>query len=182
MGKLAFSVFAFLLLSIAGQSQEVTAKGRRLFHSCGYFSSIEGEFEVRFKNLPVTHVQKAILHYGFGGEQADYFHNNQPPYMSRFIWDVSSIKEVEFIMEPSGEWVTQFSAGLAYRSSPKHYDRLQFVIALETPNGARRYYRGSQTSMGYYEADLTKVSRDCVPLRQDLPLEPLDILTVEKAD
>lgn len=142
----------FLLAGMAGVTSGVFASEpqvqvRSFTNSCGYYSSRLADVQVSYQNEALEWGVRVQLVYGAEGETVRS--GGSSVVFERFDWD----QQAEKTMVASGpfQWSTQFRLPVAYRSSPKFIDGLDFVFQIVHADGRIEYDNGTSSPLGYFK-------------------------------
>ncbi len=157
MNRFLRNVLALVLMCVSATAFAggTTARARAVTYSCGYYSSQEAEVELRYVNTNLPWGTSVTLIYGWGGYYSAP--NGTPPNL--FDWENTASKDAPATAPYT--WGATVKSQIAARSSPKFYERLDFVWEVHLPDGSVFYEKGNDSAWGYYVADFSDVPNSC---------------------
>lgn len=165
--------FLLLLLSVTGFASQIEIRGRSYVMTCGYFSSVEGDFEVQFEDRNLPWGTRVFLVTALSGEEL----------LDREPINWHQRKEIEMKASAAFTWKTSFARQLHARSSSIAYTKVVFVFRIESPGQAPLWDNGG-TLRGYYQSSVWKPgTAPCASSQTDKPdFRPLAFEIVRKDD
>ncbi len=131
--KLAIGIY-LTLASALGLAAEVKVEGRDYSYSCGYFTSMVGDYRLYLRDTGLPWGTKVTTVTGWSGQVA---------YGSQFEWEHR--REVPAQAVAPYVWRADVSGTLAQRSSPWRRTGLDFVFKVELPTGQVRWINGGDS-------------------------------------
>ncbi len=125
-------------------AEELSVWGRAYHHSCGYYSSTYGDAHITYKNENLPWGSKVNIIYGLEGITSEHRSGEAIDWYNRQWTEAHAIDK--------WTWKAEISVGLHYRSSPRHFDTLDFVVEVILPDGHVFYDNGSLSVWGFYKA------------------------------
>lgn len=145
MGLRFLLLFAVMIFSPVTYAAEKSIKlDGRIMESCGYFSAWNGEFNLTYFNNALPWGTKVEAVYGFHGWTSES--NGQTR-----DWIITRTSELKAVSPYT--WAIRLAEPVAVRSE-RWFDQLQFAIKYTLPGGDSFYDKGSNSSFGYYSADI----------------------------
>ena len=162
MTRLLHNVFALVLtlVSATAFAGAVSAKGRAVLNSCGYYSTQNAEVTLRYRNDWVSAGSKVYLLYGWG----EYVSGTTN---IRTDWQYYKELEVPETLDPvtgyrTYTWNVTVTGIIGARSSSTYFGHFDFVWKVVYPDGAGEYYeKGNSSTYGYYAANFSQLERPC---------------------
>ncbi len=123
--------------------------GRDYVYSCGYFSSMVGDYDVTFEDTSLPWGTKVTLIYGW-----DIEYWNHPP--KHKTWSYREEKEMKPIAPY--KWAVSLETQLHGRTSGEFKQGLDLVVKLEIPGRPAYFYNGG-SRMGYFTTEVGNTSK-----------------------
>jgi hypothetical protein len=175
MNRFLRNVFALVLLCVSATAfaGETSARARAVTYSCMYYSAQAVEVELSYLNYDLPWGTSVILTYGWGGHVSGG--NGSTPV------DWENTTSVNAPATAPYTWGATVRSNIAERSSPKYYDRIDFVWEVHLPDGSVFYEKGNTSTWGYYAGDFSHVSNACTSTGTfNTELASIPVTSVEK--
>ena len=127
---------------------DLRVRGRDYVHSCGYFSAMNGDYEVTFSDRTLPWGTKVTVIYGW---DVDYW--NHPP--KTVEWQYREEREMTAVAPFT--WRADIATQLHARTNNQFKKALNLVIKLQIPNEPDRYFNGGST-WGFYQMEVGSTS------------------------
>jgi len=138
-----------LVASVFGSAEELKVSGRDYVLSCGYFSSMQGEYDITFKDESLPWGTKVTLISGWDVERWGH----PPTYRT---WSYREEKEMKSVSPYT--WSTRLEAQLHGRTTSEYRQALDMVVKVEVPNQAPKFYNGT-SRWGYFQIEVGNTSK-----------------------
>ncbi len=144
--KNTITIIVFLFMSISLKANEIEVTGTITnpscgpHGSCGYFSSMDGEFNITYRNTEIKWGSHVLLKYAYG----DGF-NPQKEWVQEKLMVMPAINK--------STWGANFKDQVAARGS-YGYSKLKFIFIILNPDMTTSIDKGSDSSLGYYQVQL----------------------------
>ena len=164
---------ATLVVASVGMSADLRVMGRDYVNSCGYFSAMNGDYQVTYTDRTLPWGTKVTAIYGW-----DVEHWNHPP--KTIEWQDREEKEMKAISP--FVWGLDISTQLHSRSSNQFKKALDLTIKIQVPNEPVRYFNGG-TTWGFFQTEVGNTSKaPCVGRDRAKPEFYERVLSVVKRD
>jgi hypothetical protein len=138
----------FATVSYAQSGPGVSVYGRGYTDACQYYSRTEADLEISYRDEGLPWGTRVFVVHGFGEEGSDW----------------SDRAEIEAKAVGPYTWRAQVSKTLHFRSSQSRIESMQFVVRAVLPDGSEQYYRGGESTMGFFNTALPFAgSSPCLP-------------------
>ena len=138
-----------LLVSTLGLGESLKVMGRDYTYSCGYFSSMVGDYDITFKDESLPWGTKVTLIYGWDTEQW-----REKP--ERKEWKYREEKVMKAVSPFT--WSKQIETTLHSRTEAEFKKALNIVIKIEEPKQAVRYFNGG-SPWGFFRTEVGNPSK-----------------------
>lgn len=168
-----FSKFFLLLVtsSVFTWGADISVMGRNYTRSCGYFTTVEADVIVTFKDFSLPWGSEVTLVSGWGGREG--FPEK------RFEWRDREEKLARATAPYT--WTTNLKKTLHSRSEAVFRDTLNFVFKVSVP-GRSPYFLNGGTPWGFYSSVIAENGPgDCVSGLENLPeFRAIEVKVIEK--
>jgi hypothetical protein len=137
-------------------ASSLEARGRLKACCASYYTSVDGIITLHYSNDALPPGSQVFLRHGY--DIADFVEGELQLRNSWYDLEVLPVPAIT----PS-EWEIEFSKTLYWRSSSFHLIALDFVLEVHLPNGDMFFEKGSDTTFGYYRAELPHANDACNP-------------------
>lgn len=135
MKRFSFALLFTVALTSIAQATQVQVWGRDYTYSCGYFSSIEGEYDITLRDDTLPWGTEVTLVTGWSA----------PGF---FEW--RERREIPARSVSPFTWRAHVSGTLAYRSGAERRTHLDFVFKVTLPDGTVRWINGGNGSWSFF--------------------------------
>ena len=146
MKKIAL-LLVILIFSVPAFASWVWVDGRAMINSATNYQNTRGDFAVSFKEY-LPYGTKVVVKYGFFGHRMVYESNNAKTV--RLEWDMGGYAETVCVGDYT--WTANISVVLHKAGDSHNYEAIRFVFLIMLPDGSTYYEKGTNSTLGFYEA------------------------------
>ncbi|MFM8314349.1 MAG: hypothetical protein ACKOA8_08700 [Deltaproteobacteria bacterium] len=164
-------LFVFLMMTVSTWAAELSVQGRNYTLSCGYFTSVQADLEVSFRDTTLPWGSSVTLISGWAGREGF----PEKRYEWREKQETAAQATAPYL------WTIKLHKVLHERTEANFRDTLNFVFKVSIP-GRTPYFVNGGSSWGFYSTKInSKGLGPCVNGSEELPaLSELEVETLQR--